>query len=200
MFNYLCPVSKTEAIALYRPLLYSIALKMVGTLEDAEDIVQDTFEKWLKIDHRKVENVKAYLIKSVSNNCLSFLNSFWSQVAKDAEEEQDSLIDEQPNRHILNFDIDNQLTEAWSIIHRKLEPVERQIFVLREVFNVEYDELQLLLDKKKDNCRQIFSRAKAKLRADKDRLIAMGPSNLVPDSFKFACKTGSISKLIDDLK
>ncbi|MDH5610800.1 MAG: RNA polymerase subunit sigma, partial [Cyclobacteriaceae bacterium] len=68
-------MNRAETIQLYQPLLYSIALRMVGTLEDAEDIVQDTFEKWLSIDVESIHNTKAYLVRSVRNNCLQFLNS-----------------------------------------------------------------------------------------------------------------------------
>ena len=89
-------VDRSTAFVLYQPVLHSVALKMVGTLEDAEDIVQDTFEKWLHIDQSKIQNTKAYLIKSVSNNSLQFLNSLRHRLTRNAEEddEQEQIVDE----------------------------------------------------------------------------------------------------------
>ncbi len=195
-------MSKNEAIALYQPLLYSIALRMVGTLEDAEDIVQDTFEKWLKIDNSKIQNVKAYLVKSVSNNCLNFLSSFWSRISasEDTELVKEELEDSHQHKSIFQFDLEAQVHEAWEVIHRKLEPIEKQLFILREVFNVEYEEMQHLFDKKKENCRQIVSRARAKIKSENPKLNFQKPSNKVPQTFTSACSTGGYIPLLNELK
>ena len=195
-------MSNNEAIVLYQPLLQAIALKMVGTLEDAEDIVQDTFEKWLKVDTSKIENARAYLIRSVSNNCLNFLNSFWSKVINKevVDLSEVDIEDRNQGKSIFGFDLESQLSEAWAVVHRKLEPLEKQVFILREVFNIEYDELQLIFDKTKDNCRQIVSRARVKIKKDKVKTGAKPPSTTVPVSFVNACKMGNISSLLEELK
>ena len=69
-------MNATQTISFYQPLLQAIALKMVGSWEDAQDIVQDTFVKWLTLDQEKVQNPRAYLIRTVTNNCINHLNSF----------------------------------------------------------------------------------------------------------------------------
>ncbi|MEL7147559.1 MAG: sigma factor, partial [Bacteroidota bacterium] len=69
-------MDQAKAITLYQPLLTSIAYKIVGSLQDAEDIVQDTFLKWLTIDQQKIDNTKAYLVRAVTNNALNHLKSF----------------------------------------------------------------------------------------------------------------------------
>ena len=104
-------MNKSEAIISYQPVLHSIALKMVGRLEDAEDIVQDTFEKWLKIDANKIQNTKAYLIKSVSNNSLQFLTSLKQRVSFNSGIPDDDfeIEDKHQTGSVFNFDLEAQL-------------------------------------------------------------------------------------------
>ena len=68
-------LTQTQTIALYHPMLHSIALRIVKCKADAEDIVQDTFLKWLSIEKEQIQNTRAYLIKSVTNNCLNHLQA-----------------------------------------------------------------------------------------------------------------------------
>ena len=132
----------------YQPMLRSVAMKIVGSIEDAEDIVQDTFEKWLTIDRKNIKNVKAYLVRSVSNNSIKFLTSLKSRISHKTFTVDDrfELVDRQQIKAFLNFDMDDQLGEAWQILHKKLEPLEKSIYVMREVFSVEYEELQEIFD------------------------------------------------------
>ena len=166
-------MNTSKDIFSYHPLLRSIALRIVGSIEDAEDIVQDTFEKWLSIDRKDIKNTKAYLIKSVSNNSLKFLTSLKSKISQKTFTAEDhfELVDRHQIKAFLNFDMDAQLGEAWQVLHKKLEPLEKSIYVMREVFSVEYEELQEIFDKKKDHCRQLFFRAKAKLEQDKIKCL-----------------------------
>ena len=191
-----------EDIFSYHPLLRSIALRIVGSIEDAEDIVQDTFEKWLSIDRKDIKNTKAYLIKSVSNNSIKFLTSLKSKISQKTFSAEDhfEIVDRQQIKAFLNFDMDAQLGEAWQVLHKKLEPLEKSIYVMREIFSVEYEELQEIFDKKKDHCRQLFFRAKSKLEQDKIKFKTDFTVPKLPLSFKKACELGSISEMIDELK
>jgi RNA polymerase sigma-70 factor (ECF subfamily) len=191
-----------EDIFSYHPLLRSIALRIVGSIEDAEDIVQDTFEKWLSIDRKDIKNTKAYLIKSVSNNSIKFLTSLKSKISQKTFTAEDhfEIVDRQQIKAFLNFDMDAQLGEAWQVLHKKLEPLEKSIYVMREVFSVEYEELQEIFDKKKDHCRQLFFRAKSKLEQDKIKFKTDFTVPKLPLSFKKACELGTISEIIDELK
>jgi len=195
-------MNTSKDIFSYHPLLRSIALRIVGSIEDAEDIVQDTFEKWLSIDRKDIKNTKAYLIKSVSNNSLKFLTSLKSKISQKTFTAEDhfELVDRHQIKAFLNFDMDAQLGEAWQVLHKKLEPLEKSIYVMREVFSVEYEELQEIFDKKKDHCRQLFFRAKAKLEQDKIKFKTDFTVPKLPLSFKKACELGSISEMIDELK
>ena len=195
-------MNTTEDILSYQPMLRSVTLKIVGSIEDAEDIVQDTFEKWFSIDRKDIKNTKAYLIKSVSNNSIKFLTSLRSKISQKTFTTEDhfELVDRQEIKAFLKFDRDAQLGEAWQVLHKKLEPLEKSIYVMREVFSIEYEELQEIFDKKKDHCRQLFFRAKTKLEQDKIKFKADFTVPKLPMSFKKACEFGSIHEMIDELK
>ena len=175
---------------------------MVGSMADAEDIVQDTFLKWLSIDHQKVINTKAYLVKSVTNNSINHLNSLKRKKEECLENlNLASLMDKYIDIDISKLDLDCEITAALNVVHKKLEPLEKAIFILREVFEFDYDELQTLFDKKKENCRQIFCRAKDKLnQATKDFKLELNvPQNFL-SSFVEACNFGVPAHFIGDLK
>lgn len=195
-------MERTKDIFSYQPMLQNLAMKIVGSIEDAEDIVQDTFEKWLSIDRKDIKNTKAYLIKSVSNNSIKFLTSLKNKISHKTFTLDDrfELVDRQQIKVFLNFDMDAQLGEAWQVLHKKLEPLEKSIYVMREIFSIEYEELQEIFDKKKEHCRQLFFRAKSKLEQDKIRFKVDFPVPKLPISFKRACELGSITEIIDDLK
>lgn len=192
-------MTQTQAIHLYQPTLQSIAYRLLGSMADAEDAVQDAFVKWLTIDTSKVENAKAYLIRMVTNSCINMLQSQKGKPLVGDEILDTHVLDSEHEKHFFHFDFENQLGEAWKFLHKKLEPVERTVFVLREVFNVEYEDLQLIVDKKADNCRKIVSRAKEKLsHAEFPKLPVSIPEVHLFDSFKAACQKGNLSQLISD--
>lgn len=195
-------MNNTQAIALYRPVLHSIAYKMVGSIADAEDIVQDTFLKWLTSDQKKIQNTKSYLIKAVTNNCINHINS----IKRKKNEILDSinpslLIEKYRESDFAKFDLENEVAAALGELHRKLEPLEKSIYILREIFDVEYEHLQEIFDKKKDNLRQLFSRAKEKLNQESKKLksIEVKPTQFL-ESFKSACNKGHIEQFVQHLK
>ena len=190
-------MTQAQAIYLYQPTLQSIAYNMLGSIADAEDAVHDAFVKWLTIDTSKVENTKAYLIKMVTNACLNVLQSKKEKLPIDGL--ANVLTDVEKEKAVTHFDIENQLNEAWKYLHRKLEPIERTLFVLREVFNVEYEDLQLIVDRKAENCRKIVSRAKEKLRNKELPKFSISlPEVHLLDSFKAAYQKGNLTQLVQD--
>lgn len=194
-------MTDSQTIALYQPMLQAIAMKMVGSMADAEDIVQDTFLKWLSLKEQKVKNTKSYLIKAVTNNCINHLNALKRKKDECIENiSQSELMGWYKETDFAKFDLETEVSEALNIIHKKLEPVEKGIYILREVFNVEYDELQDIFDKKKDNCRQLFSRAKDKLQQETSKIkIEIHPPAFL-ENFKRACDLGHPGDFILDLK
>lgn len=190
-------MTQAQAIYLYQPTLQSIAYNMLGSIADAEDAVHDAFMKWLSIDTSKIDNTKAYLIKMVTNACLNVLQSKKEKFSIDGL--ADVLPDGEKESAITHFDVENQLNEAWKFLYRKLEPLERTVFVLREVFHVEYEDLQLIVDRKAENCRKIVSRAKEKLRnTELPKFSVSLPEVHLLDSLKAAIQKGNLSQLVQD--
>jgi RNA polymerase sigma-70 factor (ECF subfamily) len=182
-------------------MLQAIALRMVGCLADAEDIVQDTFVKWLTADRERIVNTKAYLIRSVMNNCLNHLNSLKERKKQYIESisAKDHLAFYK-ELEIPKIDFEQELSAAWALIQTKLEPMERTVYVLREVFEVDYEELQEILDKKKENCRQLFSRAKKRLEEEAQKFkVDMSRHAVTLESFKKSCDLGNPSELINEM-
>lgn len=190
-------MNQSQAIAVYQPMLQSIAQRMLGSIADAEDIVQDTLLKWLTIDTQKIQNTKAYLIKAVTNNCINHLNTIKRKKDQCLESiHPQELIDWYKEKELFHFDFENELSSALNVIHKKLEPLEKSIYVLREFFDVEYDELQVLFNKKKDNCRKLFSRAKDKLNQETSKIRGEISNTNFFESFKNACHLDNPSGLI----
>jgi RNA polymerase sigma-70 factor (ECF subfamily) len=191
-------MNQAQTIALYQPLLHTIAYNLVRCKEDAEDIVQETFVKWLSIDHQKIENTKAYLVRSVTNNCLNHLNSL-----KRKKEEYLDNVSEALHRiketSLAHLDLDINLSAALNVVYSKLEPLERAVYLLKEVFDFDYEDLQETLDKKKEHCRQLFCRAKKKLNEETSKINLPDKSKLL-ESFRKACDFGTASELISELK
>lgn len=186
---------------MYQPMLVSIAYKMVNNLMDAEDIVQDTLLKFLSSNRQHIQNIKAYLIKSVTNNCINHLK----KLKQNAEELIDPLLHaEWIGSFDFDFqkvDLDIELSAALKVLMQKLEPSERAVYLFREVFSFDYSEIAEIVEKKKDNCRQLFCRAQSKLQEEKSRFnLNMDHHRQTFNSFVESCREGSFKNLIDSLK
>jgi len=155
-------VSAAQVFLEHQSMLQHIAFRMVGCVKDAEDLVQDTFEKWLQVDHSQISNAKAYLVRILKNTCINFLNSF----RKTKETQFDPLLELVKNRYeeidFRLFDFESDLTSGVSVLLQKLTFPEFSILLLREGFELDYAELSVLFEKKLEHCRQLLSRAKTK--------------------------------------
>lgn len=196
-------LNHAQTIALYQPTMHAIAMRLLRCKADAEDIVQETFIKWLNAEHEKIQNTKAYLIKAVTNNCLNHLAALkrkkeqalesihWNELVEKFKETSD----------FSHIDIEAELTKAFQILQQKLEPLERAVYVLKEAFDFDYKALQLVLDKKQDHCRQLFCRAKKKLQDETERFNSAIPDKAVLlASFRKACNIGQADDLIAALR
>lgn len=193
-------MNQAQTIALYRPLLHTIAYNIVRCKQDAEDIVQETFMKWLAVEQEKIQNTKAYLIRSVTNNCLNHLNSLKKKKEEYLEQMSDAIT-RFKETNLSHLDLDVNLNAAMKVLHTKLEPLERAVFVLKEVFDFDYDELQQMLDKKKDHCRQLFCRAKKKLSDGTSKIhFDLPDTNKWIENFRKACDFGNPTDYLTELK
>jgi len=194
-------MSDSQTIALYHPLLSTIAVKIIGCREAAEDIVQETYLKYLSNGPEKVRNTKAYLITAVRNNCLKYMDSLHMKKQDWLEKLPADWTDRfHFSPQVPDF-LEEEVRQAISAVHHRLEPLEKAIFILRGIFQLEYDELQEIFQKRKDHCRQLFSRARKKL-----QLNEMPEINTHPEvqqlwaKVDHAFRKGTLNDLITHLK
>jgi RNA polymerase sigma-70 factor (ECF subfamily) len=164
-----------DPVAELRPLLFSIAYRMLGSASDAEDIVQEAFLRF----HREtgagteVESPKSYLSAVTTRLCIDHLRS--ARVRRESYVgtwlPEPLLTDETSDaeRHAETAD---SLSMGFLVLLESLTPVERAVFLLREVFEYDYDEIASVVGKSQENCRQIAVRARQHVQAGKPRFEA----------------------------
>lgn len=195
-------LNQAQTIVLYQPMLQAIAMKLLKCKADAEDIVQETFIRWLNTEQEKIKNTKAYLIKAVTNNCLNHLETLKRKKVEYIESfHWPEFIERFKESDFSQIDIEQKLSKAFHVIQHKLEPLERAAFVLKEAFDVEYKEMQVLLDKKQEHCRQLFCRAKKKINEEKQRLNdVITEKTALMKSFKESCDVGHAAEFLNTIK
>ncbi|UUZ84484.1 sigma-70 family RNA polymerase sigma factor [Paenibacillus sp. P26] len=150
----------------YKPLLFSIAYRMLGTIAEAEDLVHDTFLSLPKIKEDSVQNVQAYLCKTVTNRCIDYLRSARKQrevyVGPWLPE---PLAGPSPDDPQLKAERYDDISFAMLLMYEQFNPVERAIFILREAFDYDYKEIAGIVDKSEVACRKTYSRLKQKLQS-----------------------------------
>lgn len=145
----------TPDILALRPYLFRIAYDMLGVIEDAEDLVQDAFEKWLTA--KDVQSPKAYLARIVVNQSINRLNQL--------KKERESYVGPWLPEPFITLEPDPAPTVEYGLLFllERLNPVERAVFILRESFSEEYGTIAELMNLSADNCRQLLHRAHEKL-------------------------------------
>jgi RNA polymerase sigma factor (sigma-70 family) len=196
-------LNQAQTIALYQPTLHAIAMRMLKCKADAEDIVQETFIKWLNAEQQKIQNTKAYLITAVTNNCINHLKALQKKKVQYFENfHWPEFVEKIRDTEFPNIDFEGQISRALEIIHDKLEPLERAAYLLKEVFDFDYKAMQVILDKKQEHCRQILCRAKKKLAEEQASLNAViNPKKAaLIDYFDKACDEFNAGRLIAFLR
>jgi len=194
--------NKTEIFLEYKNLLFSIAYNMLGNIDQAEDIVQDTYLKWKTTQTDDVQHTKAYLVKMVTHRCINHLNS-----ARVKREDYIGLWLPEPlqdqEQLIGQFRIESYhaMSIGMLVLMEKLTPQERAIFLLKEIFSYDYFELAEIFDKTTDNCRQIFKRAKDNLGKETRRFeVDIKVHEKMLSNFLLAIEEGNMEDLISVLK
>jgi RNA polymerase sigma factor (sigma-70 family) len=154
---------ETTAAAGYRPLLFSIAYGMTGSVGDAEDIVQDAMLGLVKARRSgtAVSNVKAYLTTAVTRLGINHLGS--ARVRRESYVGAwlpEPVVVPGPAEHA---ELADSLSMAFLVLLEALSPVDRAVFMLREVFGYGYPEIAGLVGRSEVNCRQIFARARQRI-------------------------------------
>jgi len=188
-------MESVEVFTQYRPLLFSIAYRMMGSAMDAEDLIQESYLRWQAADRERVDSPKAFLTTIITRLCIDQ----WRSARMQREEYIGPWLPEP----ILSspFDDPTQMSDSISIafltLLESLSPVERAVYLLREVFDYEYAEIAKIVDKSEANCRQMVKRAKDHLVAARPRFaVQPGEHERLLMKFSQACATGDLNGLL----
>ncbi|OCT14543.1 hypothetical protein A8709_27175 [Paenibacillus pectinilyticus] len=177
---------------------------MLGSVSDAEDMLQDMFITLQNTDTSHVTNLKSYLVKMVTNRCLNYLNSASKQretyIGPWLPEPKVTTPREDPMGNLVQ---EETISYAFLVLLQELSAVERAVFVLREVLGYDYDEVADMVQKTEANCRKIYSRAKVKInQAPDDDGRILGETEPLVQKFLHAVDTGNfqdfVSLLMED--
>ncbi|MFE6510999.1 RNA polymerase sigma-70 factor [Nocardioides sp. NPDC057767] len=145
-----------------RPLMFSIAYRMLGSVAEAEDIVQEAFLRMHR-STEQVDNLDAYATTVTTRIAIDTLRSARhrrEQYVGPWLPEPILVSDEDPSHRI---ELDETVSTAFLVLLESLTPVERAVFVLREVMGYDYEDIAPIVDKSATNCRQIFTRARKRI-------------------------------------
>jgi RNA polymerase sigma-70 factor, ECF subfamily len=158
-----------------RPLLFSIAYRMVGSVSEAEDLVQEAFLRIHRAESEgaEVESPKAYLTAVVTRLSIDHLKS--ARVRREQYVGQwlpEPLLADPAPDAAAHAETADSLSMAFLVLLESLTPVERAVFLLREVFGYEYCAIAKIVDRSEDNCRQLFVRARRHVEEGRPRFEA----------------------------
>lgn len=153
-----------ESFNQIKPRLLGLAYRILGSLADAEDAVQDTFVKWQNTDRKLIENTPAWLTTVCTRRCLDLLRAAYrarvDYVGMWLPEPIQTLVESDVDDKL---DLDSSLTIAFLLMLERLTPKERAAYLLHDIFDISYSEVAETLDIRENTCRKLVSRAKANI-------------------------------------
>jgi len=183
-----------------RSLLTGVAYRMLGSVSDAEDMVQEAWLRWTRADVAAVETPRSWLITVVSRLCLDRLKSARVQ----REHYYGTWLPEpflEQKTTSPAAQVDESVSIALLLVLEKLSPVERAGFLLHEVFGHTFEEIAEILDKPAANCRKLVSRARQRVRAEKPRFATTNSEHEeLLTRFLEACRVGEMEPLMELLE
>jgi RNA polymerase sigma-70 factor (TIGR02957 family) len=181
----------------HRSLLFTVAYEMLGSAADAEDAVQESWLRWADVDRSRVRDPRAYLIRVVTRQALNRLRT----LSRRREEYVGEWL---PEPLLTSPDVaeDVELAENVSIamltVLETLAPTERAVFVLRQVFELPYDEIAEAVGRSAATVRQIARRAREHVAARRPRApVSRSEQQAVVERFLLALHTGQLQELMD---
>jgi RNA polymerase sigma-70 factor, ECF subfamily len=173
-----------------RPSLMRVAYRMLGSVADAEDVVQDAFLRWLDVDGDAVRELAAFLRRVVTRLCLDRLKS----VRRERETYIGSWLPE-PVVDSGENELDD-LTLPLLMALERLSPLERAAFLLHDVFGLDFEEVAATIGRGPAACRQLASRARAHVRADRPRYPVPRERGFeIAEAFFAASRDGDMERL-----
>jgi RNA polymerase sigma-70 factor (ECF subfamily) len=189
----------TDPFVTHRSLLFTVAYEMLGSAADAEDVVQETWLRWVDVDHDQVRDPRAYLVRVVTRQALNRLRT-------QARRREDYIGEWLPEPLLTSPDVADDVVLAESVsmamltVLETLGPIERAVFVLREVFETPYDEIAQAVGKTPAAVRQITHRARDHVAARRPRVrVSPAEQQAVVERFLSVLDSGDIQALLDIL-
>ncbi|WHY86117.1 RNA polymerase sigma-70 factor [Neobacillus novalis] len=191
-----------ELYQIYKPLLFSIAYRMTGSVMDAEDIIHESFLTFSRlVNEKKIENEKAYLCRMVMNSSIDKLRSAASLREVYVGEWLPEPIVEEANEPSHLYLMKESISTAYLLLLQQLSEVERAVFLLREVFQYSYDEIGDIVEKSPTNCRQIYHRSKKGItNSPKASTLDLHAMKSSIEQFTLAFQKGNIDKMLGLLR
>lgn len=183
----------------HRPALHRLAYRMLGSLADADDVLQEAYLRWTRGDRANVESPRTYLSSIVTRLCIdqrrviesrkeSYIGPWLPEPVVEAR---------QPDPRGL-LEAAESVSLAVLVVLESLSPLERAAYLLRKVFDYEYAEIAEILGKSEVNCRQLVSRAENHIRERRPRFDAdPHDAERVTEAFIGACRTGDLAGLVN---
>jgi len=189
---------RVRAFNRYRGLLFSIAYRMLGSVADAEDMLQETFIRWQRASEQEIRSTRAFLVTVVSRLCINHLQSV--RVQREEYVGQwlpEPVVTERNADPFSLVRVDESLSMAFLVLLERLAPIERAVFLLREVFDYEYSAIAQILGKDEGNCRKIFSRARQHVAEIRPRFVTSSEQReRLLAEFLQATSTGDMDSLV----
>ncbi|HTF50659.1 MAG TPA: RNA polymerase sigma-70 factor [Pseudonocardia sp.] len=189
----------TEAFLTHRNLLFTVAYEMLGSAADAEDVLQETWLRWAGVDLDTVQSQRAYLVRITTRQALTRLRTLGRR--------KESYVGPWLPEPLLtapdvaeDVELADSVSMAMMLVLETLTPTERAVFVLREVFDLGYDEIADAVGKSPVAVRQIAHRARAHVAARRPRGGASpAQTRDALEAFQRAVDTGDLQRLLDIL-
>jgi RNA polymerase sigma-70 factor (ECF subfamily) len=179
----------------HREFLVGLAYRMLGSVAEAEDVVQDAFLRWRDVDHDAVANPRAYLARVVSRLCLDRMKS-----AVVRRETYVGTWLPEPMITAPNEPLAEDLSLALLLTLERLSPLERAAFLLHDVFDMDYVQIAEALDSSETACRQLAARARAHVRNERPRFqVNDDERDKLVDAFQAAVLAGDVDALAKTL-
>jgi RNA polymerase sigma-70 factor (ECF subfamily) len=192
-------LTATDAFVAHRALLFTVAYEMLGSAADAEDVLQETWLRWADVDRSDVRDERAYLVRIATRVALNRLRTL-------ARQRESYVGPWLPEPLLTAPDVADDVVLADSVstamllVLETLTLVERAVFVLREVFDLGYDEIAAAVDRTPVAVRQIASRARGHVAARRPReVVDARQRDAVVARFFAAAATGDLQSLLDVL-
>jgi RNA polymerase sigma-70 factor (TIGR02957 family) len=188
---------KDDPFVAHRGLLFTVAYEMLGSAVDAEDVVQETWLRWARVDRAEVRHPRAYLVRIVTRQALNRLRTV-------SRRREDYVGEWLPEPLLTGPDVsdDAELAENVSIamltVLETLGPIERAVFVLHEVFETPYDEIAEVVGKTPAAVRQITHRARQHVAARRPRIqVDRAQQEATLQKFMAAVTSGDVLGLVE---